>query len=69
MFFKCFQLFLCSRRRVKADVPGARRHHPTAIQAGAQPGRQQPRVPAEADRAPNTDVALRSRAAAQVFPP
>ena len=57
------------RRRTATDVPGSRRHHFAAVPARAQPGGQQPRLPAQAHRAPDAHVAQRSRAAAQVLSP
>lgn len=58
-----FSLHPCSQpqRGVAADLPGEGRRRPGALQAGAQPGRQQPRLPLTAVSAPDTHVEVRRR--------
>lgn len=58
-----FSLHPCSQpqRGAAADLPSEGRRRPGALQAGAQPGRQQPRLPLAAVSAPDTHVEVRRR--------
>lgn len=53
----------CSQpqRGAAADLPSEGRRRPGALQAGAQPGRQQPRLPLTAVGAPDAHVEVRRR--------
>lgn len=46
-------------RRTSTDISCQGRHNTTTFPIGAQPRREQPRLPTEADRAPNADVEVR----------